>query len=78
MDILKTRHDQGTEDRLYEWLVEQEKHADPEFLEAAQQLRGRIAKLVITLDRLATAEQRRHALVKLGDLANTIHKLRRA
>ncbi len=78
IEIMEARHDQRTADRLYEWLVEQEKHADPQFLEVATQLRERVAELVIALDRLATAEQRGHALSKLDDLAKTIHRLSQA
>lgn len=78
IEILEARHDQRTSDRLYEWMVEQEKHADPHFLEAAGQLRGHISGLMITLDRLATAKQRLHALSKLDDLAKTVHALSQA
>jgi hypothetical protein len=78
IEILQARHDQHGADRLYEWLVEQEKHADPQFLVTAKRLREQIAELVITLDRLATTDQRRHALSKLDDLAKTIHKLSQA
>lgn len=77
IEILEARYDQQTMNRLYEWMVEQEKRADPKFLEEAQQLRNRIAELVITLDRLATVEQRRHVLSKIEELAKTIHGLSR-
>lgn len=78
IEILETRHDRHAVDRLYEWLVEQEKHADPQFLVTAKHLRERITELVIALDGLATSEQRRHALTKLDDLAKTIHRLSQA
>ena len=78
IDILEARHDRGTADRLYEWLVEQEKHADPQFLEVIKQFRERTAELVMAIDRSATEEQRRHALSKLDDFAKTIHMLSRA
>lgn len=78
IEILETTHDRHAEDRLHEWLVEQEKYADPQFLATAKHLRERIAELVIVLDGLATSEQRHHALTKLDGLAKTIHRLSQA
>jgi hypothetical protein len=75
--LLEARNDDRSSDRLYEWLVDQGKDADPQFLEATSQLRQHIAQLVMALDRLATPEQRRHVLYKLDDLAQTIHGLSR-
>jgi Family of unknown function (DUF6279) len=77
IEILEARHEQRTADRLYEWLVEQEKYADPQFLEAVKQFRERVTELVIAIDHLATTEQRRHVLSKLDDLTKTIHGLSR-
>jgi len=76
--VLEARNTNGSADRLYRWLVDQEKDSDPQFLEATRQLRRHIAQLVLTVDRLATSEQRRHVLYKLDDLAQTIHELSRA
>jgi hypothetical protein len=75
--VLEARNDDRSSDRLFEWLVDQGKDADPQFLEATHQLRQHIAQLVIALDRLATPEQRRHVLYKLDDLVETIHGLSR-
>jgi hypothetical protein len=55
--------------------VNQEKGADTNFLEGARQTRQHVVTLILTLDRLATAEQRNHILEKLDELIQTIHGL---
>lgn len=79
MAVLEARADgDATKRRLYESLIELDKHADPDFTEAVGQLRQHLAGFILALDRLATPQQRRHVLARLDDLAHTIHDLRGA
>jgi len=76
--VLESRADGDLTRRLYEWLVEPDKDADPRVVEMTRQLRDHIAGLILRLDRLATPTQRAHVLAKLDDLARTIHHLKGA
>ncbi|WP_173043720.1 DUF6279 family lipoprotein [Nitrospira sp. KM1] len=76
--IVEQRSDPRIQERLSEWLVDQEKYADPTFLLQIEQLRQQTAGLILAIDRVATSEQRHHAIAKLNDLALTIHALSRA
>jgi len=78
INVVESRHREDAPARLRDWLVNQERAADPAFIESSRELKQHIAQLILTLDRLATAEQRRHVLAKLDDLAQTVHNLRRA
>lgn len=76
--VVESRHRDDAPAQLHEWLVNQERADDPAFLETSRQLKQHIAQLILTLERIATSEQRRHVLAKLDDLAQTVHALRRA
>jgi len=76
--IIEARNSADTPARLREWLVKPDESADSRFIDATRQLRQRISDLALTLDRLATSEQRRHVISKLGELTHTVHKLRQA
>lgn len=75
--LVESRRNEDTPGRVNEWLVNQDKTADPEFRELLRQFKVRIGDLLLTIDRLATAEQRRHVVAKLDDLAKTVHGLGR-
>lgn len=77
IDLVEARRNGDTPGRLNEWLVNQDKTADPEFRDMLRQFKGRVGDLLLTIDRLATAEQRRHVIAKLDDLAKTVHGLSR-
>lgn len=78
LDVLESRNRGDCFARVYDWLVNQERDADPQFLQASGQLTQHIRGLILALDRLATPDQRHHVLAKLDDLARTIHELNRA
>jgi hypothetical protein len=78
LDVLASRHREDCFTKVYDWLVNQERDADPQFLQASGQLKDHIRRLILALDRLATPAQRHHVLAKLDDLAKTIHQLNRA
>ncbi|BFU96453.1 MAG: protein of unknown function [Nitrospira sp.] len=75
--LVESRRNEDTPGRVNEWLVNQDKTADPEFRELLRQFKVRIGDLLLAIDRLATAEQRRHVVTKLDDLAKTVHGLGR-
>ncbi|WP_231989380.1 DUF6279 family lipoprotein [Nitrospira japonica] len=75
VELVEARQQGDTPGRLKEWLVNQDKTADPEFRDMLRQFKGRIGELLLTIDRLATPEQRRHVIAKLDDLAKTVHGL---
>ena len=74
--LIESRHSGETAARLREWLVQQDQDSDPQFAEMTKQLRRHITMLALSLDRSATAEQRRHFVAKLDDLTKTIQRLR--
>jgi hypothetical protein len=74
--LMESRNSGDTSVRLHQWLVDQDKNADPRFMEASVQLKQHLGELILTLDRLATSDQRHHVLSRLDDLAQTIHSLR--
>lgn len=78
LDVLESKHQQECAAKVYDWLVHQERDADPSFLDATGQLKQHIRQFVLALDRLATPDQRRHVLAKLDDLGRTIQTLSRA
>ena len=78
VNVVESRHRDDAPARLRDWLTDPERAANPAFIESNSQLKQHIAQLILTLDRLATAEQRRHVLAKLEELAHTVHNLRRA
>jgi len=78
VNVVESRHGDDAPARLRDWLTDPERAANPAFIESNSQLKHHIAQLILTLDRLATAEQRRHVLAKLEELAQTVHNLRRA
>ncbi len=73
--VVESRANGETASRLYDWLVNQEKDADPRFLNATADLRRHITQLILAIDRLATPEQRRHVIGELDKLTRTIHGL---
>jgi hypothetical protein len=73
--LLEARQSDQSASRLEHWLVHQDQDADPRFAEVTQQLRRHIAGLVISLDRSATAAQRRHFISKLEDLRAVVRRL---
>jgi len=75
VDMIQSRRNDDTSHRFNEWLVNQDNTADPEFREMLRQFKVRVGDLLLTIDRLATAEQRRHVIAKLDDLAKTVHGL---
>jgi len=76
--LIESRKSDQTGVRLEDWLVNQDKDADPRFAEMMKQLRHHITGLVISLDRSATVAQRRHFLSKVDDLAATVRRLQAA
>jgi hypothetical protein len=76
--LLEARQSDQTAARLEDWLVHQDRDADPHFAEMTGQLRRHITTLVMSLDRSATPAQRRHFLSKLHDLAGLVHRLQAA
>jgi len=77
VDLVEARRNGDTPSRLKDWLVNQDKTADPEFENMLRQFKGRVGDLLLTIDRLATPQQRRHVVAKLDDLAKTVHGLSR-
>lgn len=75
--LIESRRNEDTPGRMNEWLVNQDKTADPEFREQLRQFKVRIGDLLLMIDRSATAEQRRRVVAKLDDLAQTVHGLSR-
>jgi hypothetical protein len=75
VDMIESRRNSDASGRFNEWLVNQDNTADPEFRELLRQFKVRVGDLLLTIDRLATAEQRRHVIAKLEDLAKTVHGL---
>ena len=78
VNVVESRHRDDAPARLRDWLTDPERAANPAFVESNSELKHHIAQLILTLDRLATAEQRRHVLAKLEELTQTVHNLRRA
>lgn len=78
LEVLESKHQDECAAKVYDWLVHQERDADPSFLDATGQLKQHIRQFVLALDRLATPDQRRHVLAKLDDLGRTIQTLSRA
>jgi hypothetical protein len=78
LQLFESRQSDQTPARLEDWLVHQDQDTDPKFAELTNQLRRHITGLVITLDRSATAVQRRHFLSKLDDLAALVRRLQAA
>ena len=76
--LIESRKSDQTAARLEDWLVNQDKDADPQFAEMMKQLRRHITGLAISLDRSATAAQRRHFLSKVDELAATVRRLQAA
>jgi Family of unknown function (DUF6279) len=76
--LLEARQSDRTAARLEDWLVHQDRDADPHFAEMMSRLRRHITTLVMSLDRSATPVQRRHFLSKLNDLAGLVHRLQAA
>ena len=76
--LIESRKSDQTGARLEDWLVNQDKDADPHFAEMMKQLRSHITGLAISLDRSATAAQRRHFLSKVDELAATVRRLQAA
>jgi hypothetical protein len=76
--VLESRNRDDNFGKVYDWLVNQERNADAEFLEASGQLKHHIRRLILALDQLATPDQRRHVLAKLDELSKTIQGLSRA
>ena len=76
--LIESRKSDQTGVRLEDWLVNQDKDADPRFAEMMKQLRHHITGLVISVDRSATVAQRRHFLSKVDDLAATVRRLQAA
>ncbi|HJT22610.1 MAG TPA: DUF6279 family lipoprotein [Nitrospira sp.] len=73
--VMESRESRDTPVRLYDWLVEKDKDADRAFAEGVHRLRRHITELVLTIDRVATPDQRRYFLAKVGDLIKTIRRL---
>jgi hypothetical protein len=73
--LIESRQSEQTAARLEDWLVHQDRDADPHFGEMMAQLRRHITGLVLDLDRSATAAQRRHFLSKIDDLAALVRRL---
>ena len=73
--LIESRQSEQTAARLEDWLVHQDRDADPHFAEVMSQLRRHITGLVLDLDRSATPAQRRHFLSKIDDLAALVRRL---
>ena len=73
--LMESRQSEHTAARLEDWLVNQDRDADPHFGEMMTQLRRHITSLVLHLDRSATPAQRRHFLSKIDDLAALVRRL---
>jgi hypothetical protein len=78
VDMIEAGRNSDTSGRFNEWLVNQDNTADPEFREMLRQFKVRVGDLLLTIDRLATPEQRRHVITKLDDLVKTVHGLSHA
>jgi hypothetical protein len=76
--LIQSRQSEQTAARLEDWLVHQDRDADPRFAEMMTQLRRHIAGLVLDLDRSATPAQRRHFLSKIDDFAALVRRLQAA
>jgi hypothetical protein len=76
--LLDARQSDQTAARLQDWLVYQDRDADPHFSEMTSQVRRHITDLVMSLDRSASPAQRRHFLSKLDDLAVLVRRLHAA
>ena len=76
--LLESRQTDQTAARLQDWLIHQDRDADPQFAEITRQLRHHITTLVLSLERSATPAQRRHVLAKLEDLAAMVRRLQAA
>jgi hypothetical protein len=76
--VMESRDSRDTPVRLYDWLLETDKDTDRAFVEDVQRLRQHIIELVLTIDRLATPDQRRYFLTKVGDLIKAIRRLKEA
>ncbi len=76
--LFESRKSDRTAARLEDWLVHQDQDADPRYAEMTKQVRQHIKGLVLTLDRSATAVQRRHFLSKLNELSALIRRLQAA
>jgi Family of unknown function (DUF6279) len=75
LTLIESRQSEQTSARLEDWLVHQDRDADPHFAEVMTQLRRHITGLVLHLDRSATPAQRRHFLSKIDDLAALVRRL---
>lgn len=73
--LIESRQSDQIAARLEDWLVRQDRDADPHFGEMMTQLRRHITDLVLHLDRSATPAQRRHFLSKIDDLAALVRRL---
>ena len=73
--LFESRKSEQTGARLEHWLVHQDQDVDPRFAETTRQLRQHITELVMSLDRSATAAQRRHVLSKLDELSAMVRRL---
>jgi hypothetical protein len=78
LKLLESRQSDRTQAWLEDWLVHQDRDADPQFAEMTRQLRRHLTALVISLDRSATPAQRRHFLSKVDDLASLVRRLQAA
>jgi uncharacterized protein DUF6279 len=78
LKLFERRQSDQTPAWLEDWLVHQDRDADPQFAEMTKQLRQHITALVISLDRSATPTQRRHFLSRVDDLASLVRRLQAA
>ena len=60
---------------LRDWLIFPERRAPPAYQRALDDMRAGVKDMILAVDRMATQQQRSHALEKLHSLIDTIHEL---
>jgi hypothetical protein len=60
---------------LRDWLIFPERQAPPAYQRALEDLRVGTRDMILAVDRMASPQQRSHAIEKLHDLIDTIHEL---
>ena len=72
---------QSTKDRqtlagsLQHWLLFPEQTAPPDYRHAIEHMTNAVNDMILTIDRMITAQQRAHALAKLQRLIDDVHAL---